>query len=73
MNELIEKLSDVALQYADSNTVMGTGGDGSHLTKYGNKLAELIIKECTNAIPLDMDTREYKKTVRRIKAHFGVK
>ncbi len=36
------------------------------------KFAELIVRECINAIPLDMDTQEYYKAMRAIKDTFGV-
>lgn len=36
------------------------------------KLAELVVKECINALPLGMEYKQYDIAVMSIKAHFGV-
>ncbi len=36
------------------------------------KFAKLIVRECINTIPTDMDTQEYYKAMRAIKDTFGV-
>mgnify|MGYP000688608449 CR=1 FL=1 len=40
---------------------------------FAETFAKLIVKECVNSIPLDMDHAEYLKVMRAVKNTFEVK
>jgi hypothetical protein len=73
MNERIKQLADEAAKYS-AVMALPTGQSGNEL--FVEKLAELIIKECANAIVNDnrlSDVRTARNgCVRTIKEHFGV-
>jgi len=75
MNERIEKISEQARQYADS--MYPSGLDiGKWGPAYQEKFAELIVRECANAIVNDSRLSDVRTArngcVRTIKEHFGV-
>lgn len=76
MNAQLEKLSDIALEYADNNTVMGST-DGSHALLYREKFAELIIKECQVVCreqrdPQNLNYKPSESFAEAIGSHFGL-
>ena len=69
MNERIQALADQAEDYADS--IVDRGGE-FHLA-YTQKLAELLIRECTNMLPEDsIRNADGVHMFYVIREHFGV-
>ena len=58
MNERIKELAFQASENYDYHP------------EFAKKFAELIVKECVNSIPLDMDQAEYLRVMRAIKNTF---
>jgi hypothetical protein len=73
MNERIKQLADEAAKYS-AVMALPTGQLGNEL--FVEKFAELIIKECANAIVNDSRLSDVRTArngcVRTIKEHFGV-
>jgi len=67
MNERIKEFRFKAAEYANEQKPLG-------ITKWNEKrdekFAELIVRECVNSIPLDMDHVEYLRVMRTIKNTF---
>jgi hypothetical protein len=77
MNERIKLLAEQAKGFVDLNQHVG-GDNGCMIYTYEglNKFAELIVKECANAIVNDSRLNDVRSAangcVRTIKQHFGV-
>ena len=66
MNERIKEL----LEQAGVGDNWNAADWYSMSPKMLEKFAELIVKECVNSIPLDMDQAEYLRVMRAIKNTF---
>jgi len=62
MNERIEKLAAQAKIMAEED-INKQISYNAELKAFAEKFYELIVRECINAIPLDMDTQEYYKAM----------
>jgi hypothetical protein len=74
MNERIRELAEQAKEHADT---YGDRYDPIWFHMYNEKFAELIVRECANAIVNDSRLSDVRTArngcVRTIKEHFGVK
>jgi hypothetical protein len=76
MNERIRELVKEADEYASQFAYLPAIGHPSHIDKFNEKFAELIVKECMSLCLTSVGTRDYN-TGRihchdNIKKHFGV-
>jgi hypothetical protein len=72
MNERIRELAGRALDQAVPETWSALTGE--QLSRFQEKFAELIVRECTQIVADAVDHREPASTyVGKIREHFGVK
>lgn len=70
MNERIKELLEQASEYAHENRAGDWEVGPAYQDIFNEKFAELVVKECVNSIPLDMDQAEYLRVMRAIKNTF---
>lgn len=77
MNERVKELALNAFQPINDVASEGIADrytfDQAWFQLYNQQFAELIVKECINALPMGMEYKQYDIAVMSIKAHFGVK